>query len=70
VTMPFALYMAAWVAACLAAAMTSWRVSNTPGTGPEMWNWQRKGKYTLERFRELPEVVEVLNEIARIRGEL
>jgi 4-alpha-glucanotransferase len=43
---------------------------NTPGTGPEMWNWQRKGRYTLEQFRELPEVVEMLNEIARIRQEL
>ncbi len=40
---------------------------NTPGTLTERVNWRRKARYTLEEFSKMPQVVEVLQEIDRIR---
>lgn len=41
---------------------------NVPGTGPELPNWRRKARYSLEEFTRLPEVLEVLLEIDRLRN--
>jgi 4-alpha-glucanotransferase len=40
---------------------------NVPGTGPESPNWRRKAQYDFQTFSQLPEVVEVLREIDRLR---
>ena len=40
---------------------------NVPGTGEERPNWHRKARYPLEMFSQLPQVVEVLKEIDRLR---
>ncbi|MEW6720908.1 MAG: 4-alpha-glucanotransferase [Thermodesulfobacteriota bacterium] len=40
---------------------------NTPGTWKERSNWVRKCRFSFEEFREMPEVVRVLEEIGRIR---
>jgi 4-alpha-glucanotransferase len=40
---------------------------NVPGTGPERPNWRRKARYSLDEFIEMPQVLDVLDEIARLR---
>lgn len=40
---------------------------NTPGTWRERPNWRRKARYSLESMREMPEVVNTLQEIDRLR---
>jgi 4-alpha-glucanotransferase len=40
---------------------------NVPGTWKERPNWKRKGRYSFEEFRALPEVVGMLREIDRLR---
>jgi 4-alpha-glucanotransferase len=43
------------------------RPQNVPGTGLDRPNWRRKCRLPMELFQELPEVVETLNAIARLR---
>ncbi|UCH86252.1 MAG: 4-alpha-glucanotransferase [Dehalococcoidia bacterium] len=43
------------------------RPQNVPGTSDEHPNWRRKAYYALEAFRHMPEVVEVLQEMGRLR---
>ena len=40
---------------------------NVPGTSQERPNWRRKARYSLEELSQLPEVVEVLREVNRLR---
>jgi 4-alpha-glucanotransferase len=42
---------------------------NTPGTWEERPNWRRKARYSFEVFRQLPQVVDALREIDRVRKE-
>lgn len=42
---------------------------NTPGTWKERPNWRRKSRRSLEELAALPEVVEALSEIDRLRRE-
>ena len=39
---------------------------NMPGTGHELPNWRRKARFSFERFRDEPEVVTALREIAHL----
>jgi len=41
---------------------------NTPGTWRERPNWMRKSRRSLEEIRALPETVQALSEIGRLRG--
>jgi 4-alpha-glucanotransferase len=41
---------------------------NVPGTSHERPNWRRKARYAFEAFTELPEVVDVLRAIHRLRN--
>jgi 4-alpha-glucanotransferase len=43
------------------------RPQNVPGTETERPNWVRKSRHPFERFREMPEVVGTLQEVARAR---
>jgi hypothetical protein len=43
------------------------RPQNIPGTGPELPNWRRRSRYSLEEFTNMPQVVEVLREINQLR---
>jgi 4-alpha-glucanotransferase len=40
---------------------------NVPATGPERPNWRRKARYSFEEFTQMPEVVDVLKEVDRLR---
>ena len=40
---------------------------NVPGTSQEHPNWRRKGRYAFEEFRTMPQVVDVLRQIDRVR---
>lgn len=40
---------------------------NTPGTFKERPNWRRKARYSLEEFRKLPEVLQVIRKVAEAR---
>jgi 4-alpha-glucanotransferase len=42
---------------------------NTPGTWLERCNWRRKARYTLEQFRNLPEVVSALYNLEQARRQ-
>lgn len=42
---------------------------NRPGTGPELPNWRRKARYTLEEIAGLPSVRDVLAQVHRLRRE-
>ena len=41
---------------------------NVPGTQEENPNWRRKARYDLETLRRMPEVVNALREVDRIRS--
>jgi 4-alpha-glucanotransferase len=41
---------------------------NVPGTGSERPNWRRRARHTFEEFRTMPEVVDALREIDRLRA--
>jgi len=43
---------------------------NVPGTGDERPNWRQRARYTLEAWPELPEVVDVLEQVGRARREV
>jgi 4-alpha-glucanotransferase len=43
------------------------RHQNIPGTHDEHPNWQRKARYSLEAFREMPEVLDALREVDHVR---
>ncbi|MGQ9571879.1 MAG: 4-alpha-glucanotransferase [Dehalococcoidia bacterium] len=43
------------------------RPQNVPGTSEECPNWRRKAGYTLEEFRDRPEVIDILREMDRLR---
>ncbi len=40
---------------------------NLPSTREENPNWQRKIRYTLEKFSHMPEFLEILREVDRLR---
>ncbi|MDZ4247588.1 MAG: 4-alpha-glucanotransferase, partial [Dehalococcoidia bacterium] len=40
---------------------------NVPGTEKEWPNWQRKARFSIEEFRNMPRVIEVLKEVNRLR---
>jgi len=40
---------------------------NVPGTSQERPNWRRKAPYGLEQFSRLPQVLEILHEVNRLR---
>lgn len=42
---------------------------NTPGTQEERPNWRRKTRYPLEAFRQMPQVLETLQEVSRWRRQ-
>jgi 4-alpha-glucanotransferase len=42
---------------------------NRPGTYGDMPNWRRRAAYSLEAFRELPAVRDVLRRVDRLRRE-
>lgn len=44
------------------------RPQNTPGTGADRKNWRRVAALTLESFRDLPDVVDTLTMIRRLRS--
>lgn len=44
------------------------RPQNVPGTWREYPNWQRKARHSLEEFRQMPQVVETLREVDRLRN--
>ncbi|MCI0437913.1 MAG: 4-alpha-glucanotransferase, partial [Chloroflexi bacterium] len=46
------------------------RPQNVPGTGPERPNWRRRAVYAFEQFSVMPQVVDVLREVDRVRREL
>lgn len=43
------------------------RPQNVPGTLDEHPNWRRKARYTFDQFRQMPEVVDVLRQVDRLR---
>jgi 4-alpha-glucanotransferase len=43
------------------------RPQNLPGTSEEHPNWRRKAQYPFEAFSQIPEVLDTLREIARLR---
>jgi 4-alpha-glucanotransferase len=42
---------------------------NIPGTSEEHPNWRRKARYTLEAFSQMPEVLDTLREVDRLRKQ-
>ncbi|NLY00999.1 MAG: 4-alpha-glucanotransferase [Rhodopirellula sp.] len=42
---------------------------NTPGTWDERPNWRRKARYSFEQFRELPNVIHILNTVNEFRAQ-
>jgi 4-alpha-glucanotransferase len=42
---------------------------NVPGTTDQHPNWRRKARHTLEEFRDMPEVVDVLRAVDRLRKD-
>ncbi len=42
---------------------------NTPGTVDERPNWRRKADHSFEEFRRMPEVVEILDRINKLRSQ-
>jgi len=42
---------------------------NVPGTTDQHPNWRRKARHTLEGFRDMPEVVDVLRAVDRLRKD-
>ena len=40
---------------------------NVPGTGTERPNWRRRARFAFEQFRDRPDVVETLQELATLR---
>lgn len=40
---------------------------NVPGTGPERPNWRRKSRHSFDEFTQMPEVVDVLKDVDRLR---
>ena len=42
---------------------------NVPGTSDQRANWRRKARYSLETFCRMPEVVDTLGEVDRLRRE-
>ena len=45
------------------------RPQNIPGTSDQRPNWRRKARYRLEEFCDMPEVLEVLDELTVLRKE-
>jgi len=45
------------------------RPQNIPGTVKEYPNWQRKASYSLEAFCQMPQVIDTLREIDRLRRQ-
>jgi 4-alpha-glucanotransferase len=43
------------------------RPQNVPGTGPELPNWRRPARHTLETFTMLDEVLDILRQIDALR---
>lgn len=43
---------------------------NVPGTGADAPNWRRKARYGFEEFAHMPEVVETLRQVNRLRGRV
>jgi 4-alpha-glucanotransferase len=43
------------------------RSQNVPGTGAELPNWTRRAVHDLEEIESMPEVIEVLRAIDRLR---
>jgi 4-alpha-glucanotransferase len=43
------------------------RSQNVPSTRAEYPNWQRKGRYALEEFRQMPQVIDTLQTINELR---
>src|SRR5207249_8599578 len=42
---------------------------NVPGTRDERPNWQRKARYSLEALCQMPQVLDTLREVDRLRSE-
>lgn len=42
---------------------------NVPGTTDQHPNWRRKARHTLEEFRDMPEVVDTLRAVDRLRKD-
>ena len=41
---------------------------NIPGSGQQYPNWRRKARYSLQAFCQMPEVINILQEINRLRN--
>jgi 4-alpha-glucanotransferase len=42
---------------------------NIPGTSEEHPNWRRKARYSFEAFSQMPEVLDTLREVNRLRKQ-
>ena len=42
---------------------------NLPGAGQKSANWQRKARYRMEEFFDMPQVRDLLNQVGRLRSQ-